>query len=73
MTYRLNNHQCLQLQGWRANCNIQPVIDYCACVEYLAKYASKGEPRPPVMKTALNSIIQNCITESSPTKLIKKK
>jgi len=69
---RLNNHQRLQLQGWRANCDIQPVIDYHACVEYLAKYASKGEPRSPAIKSAFNSIIQNCNIQSSPTKLIKK-
>ena len=37
------NHR-LQLQGWRANCDIQMVVDYYACVEYLAKYASEGEP-----------------------------
>ena len=69
---RLNNHQRLQLQGWRANCDIQVVIDYHACIEYLAKYASKGEPRSPVMKTAFNSIVCNCNMDSSPTKLIKK-
>ena len=27
---RLNNRHCLQLQGWRTNCDIQPVIDYHA-------------------------------------------
>ena len=69
---RLNNHQRLQLQGWRANCDIQVIIDYHACVEYLAKYASKGKPRSPVMKTAFNSIVRNCNIDSSPTKLIKK-
>ena len=37
---RLNNQQ-LQLQGWRANCDIQVVIDCYACVEYLTKYAAK--------------------------------
>ena len=37
---RLNHHQPLQLQGWRANCDIQIVIDYYACVEYLVKYTS---------------------------------
>jgi hypothetical protein len=31
---RLNNNQQLQLQGWRANCDIQVVIDHYACVEY---------------------------------------
>ncbi|CAB4029508.1 Hypothetical predicted protein [Paramuricea clavata] len=38
---RLNNHQQLQLQGWRANCDSQVVIDHYACVEYLTKYAAK--------------------------------
>ena len=46
---RLNNHQKLQLQGWRANCDIQVVIDHYACVEYLTKYAAKREPRSPVV------------------------
>lgn len=69
---RLNNHQHLQLQGWRANCDIQVVIDYHACVEYLAKYASKGEPHYSVMKSAFNCIVCSCDIQSNPTKLIKK-
>ena len=69
---RLNNHQRLQLQGWRANCDIQVVVDYHACVEYLAKYASKGEPRSPVLKQAFNSIMNSCKNNTNPTKLIKK-
>ena len=69
---RLNNHQRLQLQGWRANCDIQVIIDYHACVEYLAKYASKGEPRSPILKSAFNSIVRNCSTDTNSSKLIKK-
>lgn len=69
---RLNNHQRLQLQGWRANCDIQVVIDYHASVEYHTKYASKGEPRSSVLKTAFNSIVRNCDNVSSPIKLVKK-
>ena len=69
---RLNNHQHFQLQGWRANCDIKVVLDYHACVEYLAKYASKGEPRSPVMKLAFNSIVRNCNKNSNSTKVIKK-
>lgn len=69
---RLDNLQDLQLQGWRETCDIQVVIDYHACVEYLAKYASEGEPRSPAVKTAFNSIIRNCNLHTSPTKLIKK-
>ena len=33
----------MQLQGWRANCDIQLVKDCHACVEYLAKYSTKTE------------------------------
>ncbi|RMX36667.1 hypothetical protein pdam_00024514 [Pocillopora damicornis] len=68
----LHNHQHLQLQGWRANCDIQVVIDYRACVEYLKKYTSKGEPCSSVLKTAFNSFVRNCNNSSRPTKLIKK-
>ena len=42
---RLNNNHQIQLQGWRANCDTQVVIDHYACLEYLAKYAAKGELR----------------------------
>ena len=57
---RLNNHQQLQLQGWRANCDIQVVIDHYACVEYLTKYAAKSEPRSPLLKQAFNSVFSKC-------------
>ena len=50
---RLKNQQRLQLQDWRANSDIQVVINYNVCVEYLAKYASKDEPRSPVMNVNL--------------------
>lgn len=69
---RLNNHQRIQLQGWRANCDIQVVIDYHACVEYLSKYASKGEPRSQLLKHVFSSIVRNCTKDTNPTKLIKK-
>ena len=40
--------------------------------EYLAKYASKGEPRSPAIKTAFDSIVRSSNTCSSPTIPIKK-
>ena len=39
---RLNAHQRLQLQGWMANCDIQIVIDFDACIEYLTKYVNQN-------------------------------
>ena len=69
---RLNNHQKLQLQGWRANCDIQVVIDHYACVEYLTKYTAKGEPRSPILKQAFNSIVQNFNSNTDPCRAITK-
>ena len=56
---RLNNNQCLQLQGWRANCDIQVIIDYHSCLEYIAKYASKGETMSSVAKNAFTSVLSD--------------
>ena len=64
---RFNAHQRLQLQGWRANCDIQIVTDFDACLEYLTKYASKSEPKSPALKYTLH-VNQN--SESS--KIIRK-
>ncbi|XP_046856025.1 uncharacterized protein LOC124449122 [Xenia sp. Carnegie-2017] len=69
---RLNNHQQLQLQGWRANCDIQVVIDHYACVEYLTKYAAKGEPRSPLLTQTFNSVVQTVDVNSEPHRAVKK-
>ena len=55
---RLNNHQRQQLQAWRANCDIQIIIDQHACVEYLTKYAAKAETKSPMLKSIFNSVKQ---------------
>ena len=34
---RINRYQHFQLQGWRANCDIDVAIDCHSCVEYLRK------------------------------------
>ena len=68
---RVNNHQRLQLQDWRANCDIQLIIDHHACVEYMTKYAAKGESKPPVLKQVISSLNhQN--TANRTGKVIKK-
>ena len=69
---RLNNYQQLQLQGCRANCDIQVVIDHCAFVEYLTKYAAKDEPQSPILKQAFNSIVQNVDSNTDPRRAINK-
>ena len=69
---RVNNHQQTQLQGWRANCDLQVVIHHYACVEYLTKYAAKEEPRSPLLKQAFNSIMRNIDNSTDSRRAIKK-
>ena len=69
---RVNNHQRIQLQGWRANCDIQVVIDHHKCVEYLSKYAAKSEPRSPLLTDTFNSVINNTHCKLEPQKAMKK-
>ena len=33
------------LQNWHANVDLQVIIDVEACARYMAKYATKGEPK----------------------------
>ena len=56
---RLNRHQQFQSQGWRANCDIDVVTDYHSCIEYLAKYASKGEKLSSVVRDVFASAVRN--------------
>ena len=41
----MNSHCRIQLQGWRANVDIQLILDKEAAVNYMVKYASKPEKR----------------------------
>ena len=69
---RLNNHQRIQLQGWRANCDIQVVIDQYACIEYLSKYAAKGEPKLPMLTETFDIVMKNTDNNSDAQKTMKK-
>lgn len=56
---RVNRHHRFQLQGWRANCDLQIVIDYHACLEYLTKYTAKSEKTSEVAKQAFSKVVNN--------------
>lgn len=69
---RLNNHQSLQLQGWCANCDSQPVIDYHICVEYLANCAAKTESQSDLPKHGFRTIVSNCLPTATAGSIVKK-
>ena len=54
---RVNSHSRLLLQNWRANVDLQVIVDVMACAHYMSKYVSKSEPctRP------VSDIFESCI------------
>ena len=69
---RFNRHQPLQPQGWRANCDIQIIINYYACVEYLVKYTFKSERMSSVVKTAFRNVVTKLTDNSNVHATFKK-
>ena len=58
---RVNSHHRLLLQNWRANVDLQIVVDIQACACYMAKYVAKSEPR----SRATSEILSACIPTQS--------
>ena len=54
---RINSHNRVMLQDWRANVDLQAIIDTDQCIRYMAKYATKGEPRSQPATEMLNTAI----------------
>ena len=69
---RVNRHQRIQLQGLRANCDMQLIIDHHACVEYLAKYAAKAEKLSSIAKDVFENVISHIAYDSSPQSAMQK-
>jgi hypothetical protein len=53
----VNPHSRLQLQGWRANVDLKPILTIHAALQYISKYASKAEPRSETFSEILNRIL----------------
>ncbi|PKC53999.1 hypothetical protein RhiirA1_355380, partial [Rhizophagus irregularis] len=58
----INSHSQLQLQGWRAYVDLKLILSIHAALQYVAKYASKVEPRSSAFSDVLNRIL----SESQP-------
>ena len=54
----LNQHSKLVSLGWRANVDMQPVLDQEAAIAYISKYASK----PKVLSTSHHAALTNFCT-----------
>ena len=67
MTPRVNSHNRIQLQSRRTNIDIQPIIGHNACLEYIAKNASKA-----VVRDSFVSIIAYSKSTDSTNKMLRK-
>lgn len=68
-----NRHNRKVLQIWRAYIDISPIVDLHAVSNYVAKYASKCEPRSATYADILHQIIGNSsATTDFATKAIQK-
>lgn len=61
---RVNSHSRVMIQHWRANVDLQVIVDAQACARYMAKYASKGEPRSQSVSSIFKSCVQRLTDES---------
>src|SRR2546423_1107786 len=68
----INAHNRLQLQGWRANVDIKPVLSLHAALQYVSKYASKSEPKSAAFSEIFNQIIDRSKPKEKMTTLIQK-
>jgi hypothetical protein len=53
----INPHNRLQLQGWRANVDLKPILSMNAAIQYISKYASKSESRSAAFSVLLTRIL----------------
>lgn len=68
---RVNAHNRLVLQHWRANVDIQIIIDATACARYMVKYAAKSEPRSKPVSTIFKSCVKRLSNSSNPHTVLR--
>src|SRR4051794_17040053 len=68
----INPHNRMQLQGWRANVDLKPVLSIHAALQYISKYASKSEPRSAAFSEIFNQILNNSKPEDTSLMSIQK-
>ena len=68
---RLNSHNRVMLQHWRANVDVQIIVDVQACARYMAKYSAKGEPRSQSVQSVYKACIERIHDTDNATKALR--
>ena len=53
----LNKHNRTTMQAFRSNTDMQPVLDWRACLGYISKYAAKAEKRSATINELLSKVL----------------
>lgn len=61
----LNKHGRLQIQNFRSNVDMQIVLNWRACLEYIAKYSAKAEKRAENINEILAKIVRKLSNSDS--------
>ena len=64
----LNGYNPVQLSVWRANVDLQYVVSRQKVTKYVAKYATKSEPRSKAIQEVYRSIMKSIIDDGTPLK-----
>lgn len=59
------------LQHWRANVDLQVIVDVQACARYMVKYAAKGEPRSQSVQSLYRSCVAHLNDSSNARKALR--
>ena len=68
----LNSYNPMQLSGWRANVDMQYVVSRRRVINYVAKYATKSEPRSKSLKTVYSTIMKSLKDDDKSLKVVQK-
>jgi len=55
----INSYDRIQLQGWRANVDIKPILTTYATLQYVSKYVNKAEPQSLALLKVLNKAFRD--------------
>ena len=68
----LNGYNPVQLSAWRANVDLQYVVSRQKVTKYVAKYATKSEPRSKALQQVYRSIMKSINDDGTPLKVVQK-
>ena len=68
----LNAYNPMQLSAWRANVDMQYILSRQKVIKYVAKYATKAEPRSKALRELFGNIVRTIKDDGTSLKVVQK-